>query len=121
MGQPTIGANLEIVSVTQNALNGGECSGGSVDMYYWYWGTMAMFQMGGDSWGKWNEALKEAVVKHQHLKGSGARAGSWDPAGPWGAQDGGRVYSTALMTLCLEIYYRYDRVHGGQAARPGPR
>ncbi|MHC4819717.1 MAG: prenyltransferase/squalene oxidase repeat-containing protein [Planctomycetota bacterium] len=96
-------------------------AGGSIDMYYWYWGTMAMFQMGGDSWGKWNEALKEAAVKHQHLKGSGARAGSWDPAGPWGAQDGGRIYATALMTLCLEIYYRYDRVHGEPAARQGPR
>ena len=94
---------------------------GSIDMYYWYWGTMAMFQLGGDSWAKWNEALKEAVVKSQHLKGSGARAGSWDPAGPWGIQDGGRVYSTALMTLCLEIYYRYDRVHGARAGPRGPR
>jgi len=88
---------------------------GSIDMYYWYWGTLAMFQVGGDAWAKWNEALKEAVVKHQHLAGSGSRAGSWDPAGPWGVQEGGRVYSTALMTLCLEIYYRYDRVHGGGA------
>jgi hypothetical protein len=84
-------------------------------MYYWYWGTLAMFQVGGEVWGKWNEALKEAVVEHQHLAGSGARAGSWDPVGPWGVQDGGRVYSTALMTLCLEIYYRYDRVHGERA------
>ncbi|MHC4732304.1 MAG: prenyltransferase/squalene oxidase repeat-containing protein [Planctomycetota bacterium] len=91
---------------------------GSIDMYYWYWGTLAMFQMGGDAWGKWNEALKEAVVKHQHVKGSGSRTGSWDPAGPWGTQDGGRVYSTALMTLCMEIYYRYDRVHG-RPGRPG--
>lgn len=87
-----------------------DAAAGTVDQYYWYWGTLAMFQLGGESWAKWNEALKEAVVKHQHLEGSGARAGSWDPAGPWGA-DGGRVYSTALMTLCLEVYYRYDRMH----------
>ena len=94
---------------------------GSIDMYYWYWGTLAMFQVGGDPWGKWNEALKEAVVKHQHLEGNGSRTGSWDPAGPWGIQDGGRVYSTALMTLCMEIYYRYDRVHGGPAGPGQPR
>ena len=37
--------------------------------------------------------------------------GSWDPKGPWGP-DGGRVYSTAMMALCLEVYYRYDRVFG---------
>jgi hypothetical protein len=36
-------------------------------------------------------------------------AGSWDPSGPWGTA-GGRVYSTALLTLCLEVTYRYERV-----------
>ena len=37
--------------------------------------------------------------------------GSWDPKDPWG-EEGGRVYSTALMTLCLEVYYRYPKVFG---------
>ena len=37
--------------------------------------------------------------------------GSWDPIDPWGG-DGGRVYSTALLAMCLEVYYRYDRVIG---------
>ncbi|MCZ6786390.1 MAG: hypothetical protein O7E54_04410, partial [Planctomycetota bacterium] len=40
-------------------------------------------------------------LDHQHPKGSGARTGSWDPIGPWGP-DGGRVYSTAVMVLCLD-------------------
>ncbi len=39
--------------------------------------------------------------------------GSWDPIGPWGG-DGGRVYSTAIMALCLEVFYRYDRVFVGR-------
>ena len=30
---------------------------------------------------------------------------------PWG-DEGGRVYSTALLTMCLEVYYRYGRVFG---------
>jgi len=86
---------------------------GSIDMYYWYYGTLAMFQVGGASWKAWNKAMVPAIVKSQHRKESGARAGSWDPIGPWG-HDGGRVYSTALMVLCLEVYYRYDRVFGLQ-------
>ena len=39
--------------------------------------------------------------------------GSWDPNGPWGYA-GGRVYSTALMVLCLEVYFRYARVTGAR-------
>ena len=84
---------------------------GSIDMYYWHWGTLAMFQMGGTEWRKWNEAMVDAIVKHQHPKGVGSRTGSWDPLCAWG-EEGGRVYSTALLTMCLEVYYRYDRIFG---------
>ncbi len=84
---------------------------GSIDMYYWYYGTLAMFQVGGSPWRKWNEAMKGAIVKHQQPRNSGSKTGSWDPIGPWGP-DGGRVYSTATMVMCLEVYYRYDRVVG---------
>jgi len=73
---------------------------GSIDMYYWFHGTEAMARIGGDAWTKWRGALEEALLKNQNPAGSGARAGSWDPAGPWG-DDGGRVYSTALMALSL--------------------
>jgi hypothetical protein len=84
---------------------------GSIDMYYWYQGSLAVFQCGGTHWRKWNEAMVDALVKHQHAKSNGARGGSWDPLDPWG-DVGGRVYSTALLTMCLEVYYRYDRVFG---------
>ncbi|MEM8884876.1 MAG: prenyltransferase/squalene oxidase repeat-containing protein [Planctomycetota bacterium] len=84
---------------------------GSIDMYYWYYGTLAIFQVGGRAWREWNKAMIPAIVKQQHAEGSGSRTGSWDPVGPWGA-DGGRVYSTALMVMCLEVFYRYDRVFG---------
>ena len=81
------------------------------DMYYWYYGSYAMYQMGGKHWRAWNQAMKRAVVGSQRREGSAA--GSWDPNGPWGAV-GGRVYSTAMMTLCLEVYYRYAKVLGGR-------
>ena len=76
------------------------------DMYYWYYGTYAMYQTGGESWAKWNAALKEALMPSQHKKGP--MQGSWDPIGPWGYA-GGRVYSTAILALTLEVYYRFPR------------
>jgi len=84
---------------------------GSIDMYYWYYGSLAMFQVGGKSWKQWKKAMVPTVVKSQHDEGSGSRTGSWDQIGPWGA-DGGRVYSTALQVMSLEVFYRYDRVFG---------
>ena len=76
---------------------------GDTDLYYWFWGTRAAFQAGGDDWTAWEKALKTAVLAAQHPKGAGARAGSWDPVGPW-ARDGGRIYSTAIVALTLQTY-----------------
>jgi hypothetical protein len=90
--------------------------GGTIDMYYWYWGTLALFQVGGEEWRTWNGKMREAILKTQHPKGSGSRTGSWDPIDPWGLESGGRVYATALMTMSLEVYYRYDRAFGARAA-----
>ena len=81
------------------------------DMYYWYYGSYAMFQMGGNYWNKWNKSMKSAVLDSQRK--DGANKGSWDPKGPWGFS-GGRVYSTALGVLCLEVYFRYAKVIGGR-------
>ena len=81
------------------------------DMYYWYYGTYAMYQMGGKHWKGWEAAMKKAVVETQRQDGD--EKGSWDPVGPWG-YSGGRVYSTALMTLCIEVYFRYAKVLGAR-------
>jgi len=72
--------------------------------YYWYYGTLAMYQFGGTAWQTWNSSVREILVLEQRT--GGELAGSWDPIGPWGRY-GGRVYSTALSTLCLEVYYRF--------------
>ncbi|MEX0727736.1 MAG: prenyltransferase/squalene oxidase repeat-containing protein [Planctomycetaceae bacterium] len=81
--------------------------------YYWYYGTLAMYQYGGDGWKKWNESLRDLLIDEQQT--AGENAGSWDPLPPWGPY-GGRVYSTALCTLCLEVYYRFLPLYqmGGQ-------
>jgi len=75
-----------------------------VNLYYWYYGTLGMYQLQGDYWQRWNEALQAALVGRQQTDGDSA--GSWDPVCVWGGY-GGRVYSTAMSALCLEVYYRF--------------
>lgn len=86
--------------------------GGTCDMYYWYYATFAMNQWGGSHWKSWKKAIESAVLPNQH-QGNDNLTGSWDPVGPWG-DDGGRVYSTAICTLILEVYYRYAQVLGAR-------
>jgi hypothetical protein len=74
------------------------------NLYYWYYGTLAMYHVGGPDWIEWNEAMKQTLVNSQVR--NGALAGSWDPDCLWGGY-GGRVYSTTMATLCLQVYYRY--------------
>ncbi|MBM4060377.1 MAG: terpene cyclase/mutase family protein [Planctomycetes bacterium] len=85
-------------------------SDGSLDFYYWYYGSYAIYQFGGQAWREWSRALVPAVVDTQRRDGNAA--GSWDPIDAWG-DDGGRVYSTALLALTLEAYYRYTRLVPG--------
>lgn len=85
---------------------------GTIDHYYWYYGTYALFQMGGTHWTQWQKKVETAVAKTQILDKDKSKKnlyGSWDPKCAWG-EDGGRVYSTATLVLTLEALYRYTRL-----------
>ncbi len=80
------------------------------DYYYWYWGTLALFQVEGakgDGWKKWNAAVEKALVDNQET--GGCKDGSWGPGDRW-SSEGGRIYATAMNALTLETPYRYGRV-----------
>jgi hypothetical protein len=84
--------------------------GGAIDHYYWYYGTYALFQMGGPLWKQWQQKLETAVLKNQYRdRADQNRFGSWDPVCAWG-EDGGRVYSTAMLALCLQANFRYTKL-----------
>ncbi|MEJ7595582.1 MAG: prenyltransferase/squalene oxidase repeat-containing protein [Planctomycetaceae bacterium] len=74
-----------------------------MNFYYWYYGTLAMYQHGGKPWQDWNSSVRDMLVELQVQ--SGPMSGTWDPKDEWGRY-GGRLYSTALATLSLEVYYR---------------
>ncbi len=83
---------------------------GSIDHYYWYYATYALFQKGGRQWTQWQKALERAVGPNQKSNAANTNTfGSWDPVGAWG-EDGGRVYSTAILTLTMQANYRYTRL-----------
>jgi hypothetical protein len=69
------------------------------DMYYWYYGSLAMHRSGGDYEKVWKAALEAALLAGQN-NDSGPDTGSWPRIGPWG-WCGGRVYSTAIAVLSL--------------------
>lgn len=81
-----------------------------VDSYAWYYGTLALFHVGGEPWQRWNSGLQQTLLSLQRT-GTGSPVGSWDPDAAWG-RHGGRVYATAVAALMLEVYYRYQPLHG---------
>jgi len=96
---------------------------GDVGFYYWYYGTLAMFQMGGDRWTKWNEAMQTVLLDHQYKGGkkdggTDDKDGSWDPSG-YIERMAGRVYTTAMGALTLEVYYRYAPLYPGSGVPTG--
>jgi hypothetical protein len=65
-------------------------------------------------WRTWNRALRQRLLALQRT--GGTAAGSWDPDTVWGGH-GGRVYSTSLAALCLEVYYRYIPLEAAKVTR----
>ena len=71
------------------------------DLYYWYYGSLSLRQVGGPAWEVWSGAMKQVLPKLQ------LPDGSWTADTKWGGY-GGKVYSTAMAVLCLESFYRYE-------------
>lgn len=74
------------------------------DFTFWYHGSLALFQRGGDDWTTWNTSLRKALIEGRVSEG--ADAGSWPPADRWSGY-GGPVYATAMAILALETPWRY--------------
>ena len=101
--------------------NGSERERQQFNLYYLYYGTLAMYQHGGDAWARWNLKTRDTILRRQ--RPSGHAAGSWDPDESQYGTHGGRIYCTAaLATLSLEVYYRYLRLYESPPPRrPRPR
>ncbi|MFP4353499.1 MAG: hypothetical protein ACLFUJ_00130 [Phycisphaerae bacterium] len=74
------------------------------NFYSWYYCSLALMQVQGPQWDRWNKVMRDYLVKLQENRGG--EAGSFDPDSRWG-RVGGRTYTTATATLTLQVYYRY--------------
>jgi hypothetical protein len=74
-------------------------AGAKNPVYAWYYITQAKFQKGESDWKEWNPKFTTALIRNQIVEG---KLGHWE-----GGDHGAKVYTTALCTLMLEVYYRY--------------
>lgn len=88
-----------------------------LNLYYWYYGTLALFQYGGEEWNEWNGKVRDLLIDEQ-IK-TGEYAGTWAHERTRWGRAGGRVYTTAIATLTLEVYYRFLPLY--RAAAPQER
>ncbi len=92
-------------------------TGGIKGLYYSYYASLVIHRTGGDDWATWNEGPKDDTGARkggmrdwligQQIK-DGANAGSWAPETGWfGTEYCGRLGTTAVCVLHLEVYYRH--------------
>ncbi|MCC7509725.1 MAG: terpene cyclase/mutase family protein [Planctomycetes bacterium] len=90
-----------------------------VDLAYLYFGTLGLHQMGDKKeFDAWKTPLLKALLENQrgwHAKDADTfeavldEFGSFDAIDAWRAW-GGRVWTTAMATLCLQVVARYERL-----------
>jgi hypothetical protein len=74
------------------------------NMYFNYYAAQVLHHFGGPQWEKWNPRMRDYLVSTQSNEGH--EAGSWYFTEPH-STPGGRLYTTAMATMTLEVYYRY--------------
>ena len=88
------------------------------DMYYYYYATQVVHFHDGEAWHKdWNPKMRDMLVELQVGNKGDKVDGSWDPDRSMIGSSAGRLGTTSLALLTLEVYYRhlplYKRDNGG--------
>jgi hypothetical protein len=102
-----LGVDSDLLRKGAELLKTREPSWSNKDFYLWYYATYAMHNMSGAYRIWWFPRIRDVLIDNQSREGDDA--GSWEPDGDaFANRTGGRVYTTALGALCLEVYYRYS-------------
>ena len=79
------------------------------DIYFNFYTTLLLHLLQHDGWDHWNEAVRERLIKTQAKQGH--ETGSWHFRHKHG-DVGGRLYTTTMAVMTLEVYYRYSPLFG---------
>ncbi|MEX2212875.1 MAG: hypothetical protein WD768_02025 [Phycisphaeraceae bacterium] len=90
---------------------------GDRDYYLWYYATLSASQINDGNWEKWNQVMRENLIKLQ--KKDGKDDGCFPMQFRWD-DSGGTIYTTSMAALTLEVYYRYLPMYKGEKDS-GPR
>ncbi len=74
------------------------------DVYHDYYATLLLHHVRHREWAAWHVPLREHLIKSQSK--ADHEAGSWHFKDENG-DVGGRLYTTAMAAMILEVYYRY--------------
>lgn len=74
-------------------------------IYYYYYATQVLHHMEGAEFDLWNHRMREHLIRTQAKDGH--KAGSWNPQGVDYGSRAGRLYSTSMALMTLEVYYRH--------------
>lgn len=80
------------------------------NMYYYYYATQVVHFHEGEAWFKeWNPRMRDMLIKLQVPRDKPeAIRGSWDKDNsPWIGEHCGRLGTTCMALLTLEVYYRH--------------
>jgi len=80
------------------------------DIYFNYYATQVLFHWGGSEWDRWNRPMRDYLVRTQASQGH--ESGSWHFEGTRAGDKAGRLFSTAMAVMTLEVYYRYMPLYG---------
>jgi len=82
------------------------------NIYYNYYASQVLHHWEGPEWQAWNRRLRDRLVDTQAAEGH--EAGSWHFPDPYGDK-GGRLYTTAMAVMTLEVYYRHMPLYDQRA------
>ena len=78
------------------------------DMYYYYYATQVMHFYEGPDWHKvWNPKMRDLLIDLQDKSADLTKKGSWEKDGGIIGGQCGRLGTTCLALLTLEVYYRH--------------
>ena len=81
------------------------------DIYFNFYTTLLLHHLQHEAWEDWNSQVQHHLIRTQSTRGH--EAGSWHFSHVHG-NVGGRLYTTAMAVMTLEVYYRYSPLFGSQ-------